>query len=87
MIAQPRFELDAAFSDVPKFEIRRGFTDLVLGLRLRYELRRELAPYVGVNWSRRLGTTADLARDDGAPVNDVSLLLGMRLWFLSLIHI
>lgn len=81
LIAQPRLELDAAFSDVRKFEVESGFNDVELGLRLRYEIRRELAPYVGVNWSRRLGDTADLAREEGEPVDDISFVVGVRFWF------
>lgn len=51
------------------------------GLRLRYEIRREFAPYVGVTWIRQLGQTADLSRAAGEPVDDLRFVLGLRLWW------
>ena len=80
LVAQPRLELDVAASDVREFEVESGFTGIELGLRLRYEFRRELAPYLGVSWHRRLADTAELARDQGRPVDDVALLVGLRFW-------
>lgn len=81
LVAQPRLELNAAAHDVPKFGLARGFNDVELGLRLRYEVRREFAPYVGVNWLRRLGNTADLARDDGEKAGTFGFVAGVRVWF------
>ncbi|HED19372.1 MAG TPA: hypothetical protein ENI74_07725 [Gammaproteobacteria bacterium] len=57
------------------------FPDVELGLRLRYEIRREFAPYIGVSWLRKLGDSADFTRDEGAQVDDLSLVAGLRLWF------
>jgi copper resistance protein B len=51
------------------------------GLRLRYEIRREFAPYVGVTWSRRFFDTADLATAEGEDPSAARLALGLRLWF------
>lgn len=81
IVAQPRLEFDAAFSDAEKFGVKSGPNDLELGLRLRYEIRREIAPYLGVSWSRKLGNTADLARDEGEEVDALSFVLGVRFWF------
>jgi len=58
-----------------------GLDTLEAGLRLRYEIRREIAPYVGVAWHRRYGTGADLARGHGEPVEDTRLVAGIRFWF------
>ena len=80
-VAQSRLELEAAFSDATRFGVRSGLNDLELGLRLRYEARRELAPYLGITWARKLGNTKDLARDQGEEVDDFSVLLGLRFWF------
>ncbi|REJ74567.1 MAG: hypothetical protein DWQ36_20695 [Acidobacteria bacterium] len=52
-----------------------------MGLRLRHEIRRELAPYVGVEWSRLLSGTADLARDAGAEVEATRVVAGLRFWY------
>ncbi|HKK14578.1 MAG TPA: copper resistance protein B [Gammaproteobacteria bacterium] len=58
-----------------------GLSNVDLGLRLRYEIRREFAPYVGVVWTRKYGATADYARDNGAPVSDTQWLVGLRSWW------
>ncbi len=81
LVAQPRLELNAAASDAREFGVARGLNDLELGLRLRYELRREIAPYVGVSWLRKLGPTANLARDDGEGASAVGFVAGLRFWF------
>ena len=59
----------------------QGLNAVSLGLRLRYEIRREFAPYVGVVWMRKFGETADLAREEGDDRDDLSLVLGLRFWF------
>ncbi len=81
LIAEPRIEANAALQDVPDFGVGSGLNDLELGFRLRYELRREYAPYLGVNWVRRFAGAADLARQAGEAVSDVSLVGGIRAWF------
>jgi copper resistance protein B len=81
LIAQARFEVNASASDARAFGIQSGFNDVELGLRLRYELRREFAPYVGVSWVRRLGDTADLAKARGERESEVALAAGIRFWF------
>lgn len=50
LIAQPRLEINAAAQDARQFGVARGLNDIELGLRLRYEVIREIAPYVGINW-------------------------------------
>ena len=81
LIAQGRFETEIAAQDVPKFGVGDGFNYVELGLRLRYEIRREFAPYIGVNWERKVGETASLARQDGEDPNVLSFVTGIRVWF------
>ena len=81
LILEPRMELNASASRVPEFGIGSGLTDLELGGRLRYELHRKFAPYIGLNWHRRLGGTADFARDEGEPASVTSLVAGVRTWY------
>ncbi len=81
LIAQPRIEVNAAVQEVPEFGVGSGLNDLDLGLRLRYEIKREYAPYVGVSWLRRFAGTADLARLTGAAVSDLAAVGGLRVWF------
>jgi copper resistance protein B len=58
-----------------------GLSDASFGVRLRHEVRREFAPYIGVNWNRRFGRTADLARAAGEPVRQFEWVAGVRAWF------
>lgn len=60
--------------------IGSGVSDVSLGLRLRYEIRREIAPYIGIAWTRRLGQTADLAREGGESRSERQLVAGVRLF-------
>jgi len=58
-----------------------GLSDLELGMRLRYEIRRQFAPYVGVTWNRNFGGTADHARAQGERNKTTRLVAGVRIWF------
>ena len=81
LILQPRVELNFAAQDVPANGIGSGLSDAELGLRLRYEIKREFAPYVGISWERKVGDSARFARAAGDRVEATSLVLGIRAWF------
>lgn len=81
LVLQPRAELNFAAQDIPETATGPGLSEGELGLRLRYEVRREFAPYVGVSWARRFGRTADYARAQGRDVSDTSFVVGVRAWF------
>jgi copper resistance protein B len=80
LVLQPRGELAAAARDLPAFGVGRGLSEGSLALRLRWEVRPEFAPYVGVVAERKLGRTADLARGAGAETGETQVVLGLRLW-------
>lgn len=80
LILQPRLETEVAAQDVEEFGVGQGLEYLELGLRLRYELRREFAPYAGVEWGQLFGRTADLARAGGDDDSNLTLVFGLRLW-------
>lgn len=80
-ILQPRMEVNLALQDVPELGIGSGLSDARLGLRLRYELRREFAPYLGVEWNRKVGDSARFARRAGEDPATFSLVAGVRMWF------
>lgn len=80
-ILQPKLELNAYGQRDVANGIGSGLSEAEAGVRLRYEIRREFAPYVGVAWARRLGGTADLARAAGEDVSDVQFVAGLRIWF------
>lgn len=81
LVLQPRIELNAAFQDVEALGLGAGLSSAEAGLRLRYEIRREVAPYVGISWQRAYGGTADAARAAGAGVAGTSVVAGLRLWY------
>jgi copper resistance protein B len=81
LILQPRFELNLSAQDIPTRGIGSGVQNFEAGLRLRYQIRREFAPYFGIEYSRRFGGTADYSRRAGQPVSDGYALLGIQAWF------
>lgn len=81
LILQPKAALNFAAKDIPDFTIAAGFTDIELGLRLRYEIRRNFAPYVGFAWSSDLGGTRDLARAAGEDPDALHLVVGLHAFF------
>ena len=80
LILQPRFETNFAVQRVPDLGIGAGFNDLEVGARMRYEFRREFAPYVGFAWYGRTGETAGLARSAGESTHEAGLVAGVRMW-------
>lgn len=81
LILQPELEFELYGKDDPENGIGSGLSDVEVGLRLRYEIRREFAPYIGVHWERKFGGTADLARNEGHDVSDLLFVAGLRAWF------
>lgn len=81
LVAEPEIELNAALQSAPEWGVGKGLNDMELGLRLRYEVRREFAPYVGYAWTRRFGETADLGRLEGGAVSEGVIVAGLRTWF------
>jgi copper resistance protein B len=81
LILSPELEMNFTGKDDPATGIGSGVTNLDLGLRLRYEIRRELGPYIGVNWEKLFGGTADYARQEGLSTSDLQLVVGIRAWF------
>ena len=80
LILSPRVETHFAVQAVPEIGVGSGITDVDLGARLRYEIRREFAPYLGVFWFRRTGATAGIARRAGEADREAGLVAGVRLW-------
>ncbi|MCE7031560.1 copper resistance protein B [Lysobacter sp. GX 14042] len=81
LVLQPVIEVALYGKDDPARGIGSGLATAQSGLRLRYELSRRFAPYVGVTHERAFGTTADLRGHAGEPVHDTRLVAGVRFWF------
>lgn len=81
LILQPTAELNVYGKNDPQRGIGSGLSNTEAGLRLRYEIRREFAPYIGVTWNRTYGNTADYAREDGEDRSEARLVIGVRMWF------
>lgn len=81
LILQPAAEVNVAFSDDEEAGVFSGVTGLETGLRLRYEITRAVAPYVGVAWERSFGETADHVRAHGEDPERFSVLAGIRTFF------
>ncbi|MZR64489.1 copper resistance protein B [Alcanivorax sp. DP30] len=77
----PSVEANIYGKDDDELGIGDGLTDIEAGLRLRYEIRRELAPYIGINWEKQYGDTADLTRASGGKTEEGMFVAGVRLWF------
>ena len=80
-ILQPRAELNWYGQEDAVRGLGPGFSSSEIALRLRYEARREVAPYVGVVRERKHGGTADFARAAGEDPDDTRLVAGIRLRF------
>ncbi len=81
LILQPRLEAELHAKDDAARSVGRGLSDASLGLRLRYEVQRRFAPYVGYEWSRSFGRTADFADASGEPRRDQQWIAGLWFWF------
>ncbi len=81
LILQPTAELNVYGKNDPQRGIGSGLSNSEAGLRLRYEIRREFAPYIGVTWNRTYGNTADYAREEGEDRSEARLVIGVRMWF------
>jgi copper resistance protein B len=81
LILQPQIEMNFYTKDDPAREIGSGLSEIDAGLRLRYEITRKIAPYVGVTYTGKYGGTADFARAAGQATDEVRFAAGLRLWF------
>ena len=81
LILQPQIELNVYSKADPVRMVGAGFSDIDTGLRLRYEIDRKFAPYLGVVYEGKFGQTANFARAAGESTGDVRFVFGVRLWF------
>jgi copper resistance protein B len=81
LVLQPLFEAEVVGKSDPERGVGAGLSTTDLGFRLRYEVKREFAPYLGITWSNKWGKTADFAEADGERKGGARFVTGLRLWF------
>jgi copper resistance protein B len=81
LILQPQVELNLYTRSDPGRRVGSGFSDVDTGLRLRYEISRQFAPYLGIVYAGKFGQTANFAQQAGENTSDVRFLFGLRAWF------
>ena len=81
LILQPRVEFDLAAQNSRDIGVGAGLSEAEIGVRLRYDIRREFAPYIGIQYQRAFGRTAKYLRDEGEDVGGFQFLVGVRTWF------
>ena len=81
LVLQPRSEVGFAFQDVAERRLGAGMTDITLDLRLRYEIKREFAPYIGIRYQSLVGETDNIAEADGEDTEQLFFLAGLRFAF------
>ena len=81
LILAPEMEMNIYGKNDESIGIGAGLADIELGLRLRYEIRRKIAPYIGINWTKKFGNTADYAEHEGEVIEDTQFVAGIHAWF------
>ena len=81
LVLQPLFEVELVGKSDPERGVGAGLSTTDLGFRLRYEIRREFAPYLGITWNNKWGKTADFAEAAGESTGGARFVTGLRLWF------
>jgi copper resistance protein B len=81
LILTPNLEANAYSEADDERNLGSGLGNIEGGLRLRYEVQRKFAPYVGYVWERSFSGTADRRRAQGDPVNEHRFVAGFRMWF------
>lgn len=81
LVLQPKTEWNFYGRNDRERGIGKGLSSASLGLRLRYEFTPQIAPYVGVEWQRRFGRTADFSRAAGGGTSRTRWVAGLSFWF------
>jgi copper resistance protein B len=81
LIAQPQFELNFYSKSNPSRGIGSGLAELDTGLRVRYEITRKFAPYIGFAYTGNFGQTATFTREEGGKPDDPRFIFGVRVWY------
>jgi copper resistance protein B len=81
LILQPQIEMNFYSKSQPARGLGAGLSEIDTGLRLRYEITRKFAPYIGFAYTGTFGQTATFTRQEGGNVNDPRFVFGARIWY------
>lgn len=81
LILKPQIEVNFYGKNDAERNLGSGLSEITSGVRLRYEIRRQLAPYIGLEWDNKFGNTADYARLAGEKSSETRLVAGVQFWF------
>jgi copper resistance protein B len=81
LIAEPEAELNFYSKDDPARKIGSGLSDIDTGVRLRYEISRKFAPYIGFGFNGKYGNSSRYTRQAGESTSDLRFVFGVRLWY------
>ncbi len=81
LILQPRIEVNFYSQRDPSRLVSSGLSNIEAGMRLRYEFKREFAPYVGIEWASTFGSAADIIRSQGKQSEETRYVAGVHFWF------
>jgi copper resistance protein B len=81
LILAPRVEFTVAATSAPKYDLGSGLRSTEMGLRLRYEIKREFAPYIGVRWDKQYGDTQNMAHAAGESTSSTAFVVGLHAWY------
>lgn len=81
LILEPRVEVTVRGKDDSANLLGSGLANAAFGIRLRYEVSRQFAPFIGVEAEKSFGNTADLIRTTGETPNESRYFAGLRFWF------
>lgn len=80
-VLSPEVEFNIHSKDEAARGVGSGLSNTQVGLRLRYEISREVAPYIGINWNKKYGNTATFAKNEGENTESSQIVAGVRMWF------
>lgn len=80
-VFQPRLATQASIQGDKQFSTGKGVNQTDLGLRLRFDMRKDFSPYIGVAWQRKYSGTATLTRAEGEPASAVAFVAALRVSF------
>jgi copper resistance protein B len=81
LIATPFAEAVVASGDDRAIDLGAGLSRFEVGLRLRYEIAKEFAPYIGLSFEQFTGATASYVAADNDPTSKLRFLVGLKTWF------